>query len=794
MRTIAADILIPICTAFVAAATAAELTKKTAPVPIPGRFAKLCGGKLTGNKLAFTEIGVIAALQMIVFLVIDGILSAFTIGGLEQLPGSSGMDIFPMLLVSWLGFTAILFSLYGSKTRLHRFFSRTAIAAAVLLLAECFFFGAKSLTTAPRISMVSQITALENAEFSLADSMIQLNGDNAVIECMPGQDTRAIVIRLKKEDKNRMLQVTSAMKDDNFSRSFQQTDQRFIAGNGEVFTLNLDPYGRLHAVRLTFGNVGDPVTVYDIAEASAQPFVFMTARYLLLLLFAAAVTAVCVFGLHRVTYDRTNKKHRFVLAVITAACTVAPVLLFTHQDLIEYNLDRDVSNEDIFVKAFDAMQHGQSYLRMDVSPELAALSESEVYDNSVRNEAGIYYAWDHAFKDGKYYSYFGITPLITLYYPVYWLTHKLPTISWAINFFALFAAAFTCFAVIAGTNLLVKKPNFLLLCLSLPATVLTIGIFYTVACCGMYVLPLGAAICFLMLSLWQGFLACMTPKKKWKMYAHFACSGLALGLCAGARPSVAISAAIMIPLFLGILFRRDEKWMQKLLKAGAFALPLVAVVAGILVYNHARFGSYTDFGAEYQLTVSNIHANSLRLYAIPDGIYHYLLQPPELKGTFPFVAFSWIGLPNYERYRFTYSNMGILWVPMLALALVLLRTSCKGSYAETPQKGVTVLQKKALLLTGFAVAAVVAWMDFCLAGNGAQYIFDVAPVLGICAALVLLTTVKPETELRYRVTWLALVGSALMVILMMTAQRDGPVHENFPLLYQKTESLLAFWH
>ena len=119
MRTIAADILIPICTAFVAAATAAELTKKTAPVPMPGRFAKLCGGRLTGNKLAFTEIGITAALQMIAFLVIDGILSAFTSGGTAQLPGSSGMDIFPMLLVSWLGFTAILFALYGSKTRLH---------------------------------------------------------------------------------------------------------------------------------------------------------------------------------------------------------------------------------------------------------------------------------------------------------------------------------------------------------------------------------------------------------------------------------------------------------------------------------------------------------------------------------------------------------------------------------------------------------------------------------------------------------------------------------------------------
>ena len=167
------------------------------------------------------------------------------------------------------------------------------------------------------------------------------------------------------------------------------------------------------------------------------------------------------------------------------------------------------------------------------------MTEPELYDNSAREEAGISYEWDHAFKDGKYYSYFGITPIVTLYYPMYWLTHKLPTIRWAIMFYAVFAAAFTCLAEISGVTLLVRKPNFLMLCLSLPASVLAVGIFYTVQSYGMYVLPVAAAICFLMLTLWQGFSALMQQQKKWKMYVHFGLSGLALGLCAGARPSIA---------------------------------------------------------------------------------------------------------------------------------------------------------------------------------------------------------------------------------------------------------------
>ena len=169
-------------------------------------------------------------------------------------------------------------------------------------------------------------------------------------------------------------------------------------------------------------------------------------------------------------------------------------------------------------------------------------------------------------------------------------------------------------------------------------------------------------------------------------------------------------------------------------------------------------------------------------------------MPPEITGSFPFLSYSWQGLPNYERYRFTYWNIGVFWFPMLGAALILLRTACSGTLAETPQKTVTALQKKAVLLTGFAAACVVAWMDFCLAGNGAQYIFDIAPILCICSAIVLVTAAKPEAALRYRISALACAGTVLVVLLMLIGTREGPVHENYPLLYQNAESMLVFWH
>lgn len=791
MRTILADILIPICTMLVAAATAGELSKKTVPTISSKWFPKRIFGKLNGNPLAFTAIGVTAALQMILFLILDAVITAFTVSDAV----GSGMDFAAMLLVSVLGFTALLFALYqDSAQRCGKCIRKTAIAAVVLLLAECFVFGAKSLTANPKSQGVFLFAFGENAEPNESGT-IQLTGGNAYIEWVPSEGTRAVSVRMEKADISRMISVSAFILDDNFSVTYQQCDQRYVAGNGETFTLNLDPYGTLHSLKLNFDNIGEPITVHEVIESTAQPFGFMTARFLLLLLFVATLIFVYGFALHHVVYDSTKLTHRTVLALISIFCIWSPLLLAVPQNLFEYDLSKDVSGEDVFIKTFDALQHGQVHLRMDVSPELAALSESEVYDNSLREGEQIPYVWDHAFKDGKYYSYFGITPIVTLYYPMYWFTKRLPTMCWAITFFAMLASAFTCLTVISGVKLFVKKPNFLMLCLSLPASVVTVGVLYAVQNISVYVLPMISAICFLMLALWQAFEAvAYMAKKKWKMYAHFACSGLALGLCAGSRPTLAISAAVLIPLFLGVLMNRKEAWMQKLLKAAAFAIPLCAVVAGLFAYNYARFGSITDFGAAYQLSVSNINANVLRLYAIPDSIYHYMLQPPDFKGTFPFVAYSWQTLPNYDRYRFTYLNIGAFWIPMLALGALLLRSACTGSNAETPHQKVTALQKKAFLLIGFATAFAVTWIDFCLAGNGAQYVFDIAPILCICAVVIFLTVAKPEAELRYRVMWISLLCSVLLFMLILFGTREGSIHENYPLLYQYAESFFVFWH
>lgn len=795
MQTILCDLVIPAAAGAVSAGAAALAMKRAKQDAAP-KDAETLHRKRAPELRPFAALGAAALLQILFFLLLDGLLALFAVrapyAGMQ-----SGISVTARIITALLCDAAILAGFFAESLPLRKFLRRSAAAAAVLLLAECFVFNGKSLTKAPRYERTQAVNIIANAEFTNltgGEGLMQLSGGDAELECHPEQDVRAICFIAEKRNPNTMLHAKIEIKDSNFADDWKTADDRWFAGNGELCVLNLDPYAPLYAVKLSFPGLPEKnVTLLELDEANAQPFRFMNMRYLLLLLAAVIVIAVQGFSLHRVIFSGRRRWHKLLLTAVILLCTVSPLLFLPFSKSEPYKPNVIYPDADSYYLTFDAFWHGQVHLRVPVDETLSAMPEEQVYDASLRNAAEAVYRWDMAFRDGKYYSYFGVVPVLVLYFPYYWITGRPPLLENATMFFAVIAAALTCFALLAAVQLLVRKPNLLMLCMSLPAAVAAEGIFYCVHARAVYVLPVASGICFLMLCLWLALLAVRT-KTKWKAYLEYGFSGLALGLCAGSRPTLAISAAVLIPLFLGVLRSRKRTRTDKLICTAAFALPLLAAVAGLLFYNYLRFGSPLDFGTEYQLTVSNIHANKLRLYAIPDAVYHYLLQPMMLHLSYPFVTLTAEPIGQYERYRFAYLNCGVFAVPFFAAALILLRTSLSGSHAQTPFRRVTALQKRAFLLTGFVVICIVGWMDFCLAGSGMQYVFDLTPVMSICAAVILMTAADPESRLRYRLSAAACILTVCVIALLLIGNRESALHRNFPLLYEEAESMLAFWH
>ena len=89
---------------------------------------------------------------------------------------------------------------------------------------------------------------------------------------------------------------------------------------------------------------------------------------------------------------------------------------------VDYPMLNKVSDYDPYIQQFDAFKKGQLHLDWQVDEKLMALENP--YDPEQRK--GVDFLWDRAYYDGKYYSYFGITPIVTVMYPFYLLSGILP--------------------------------------------------------------------------------------------------------------------------------------------------------------------------------------------------------------------------------------------------------------------------------------------------------------------------------------------------------------------------------
>lgn len=128
-----------------------------------------------------------------------------------------------------------------------------------------------------------------------------------------------------------------------------------------------------------------------------------------------------------------DKVPRIVSVVMVAAalCMIVCILIYKTPDtaIIDYPLPNDVANYNCHVQQFDAFQKHQFHLNIVPDSRLAALDNP--YDSQLRNTSGIPYLWDRSYFNGKYYSYFGIAPLILAYEPLYIIFGKLPGIELA---------------------------------------------------------------------------------------------------------------------------------------------------------------------------------------------------------------------------------------------------------------------------------------------------------------------------------------------------------------------------
>ncbi len=272
---------------------------------------------------------------------------------------------------------------------------------------------------------------------------------------------------------------------------------------------------------------------------------------------------------------------------------------------------------------------GHLYMNRTPDPDLFSP------DPAVRARAP--YLLDASIYQGHYYLYFGITPVLLLFLPWAAVTgHGIP------ENFAAFLFATVGFLLMVALLWRLRRRYFPALGLAawsglvLAAGFCTVvpvalrhGLSYEVAICSAYA--------FTMLFFFSALRALEQPAAagRWLVLA-----GLSYALVFGSRANLAFSGLLLPGLAWAVwrLRRGPERTWPALQRAAlAAGLPAVLGVAGLLLYNHLRFGHPFEFGFRYQCG----EPAPGRLFA-PEYLWFnlrtYYFSWPEFSRYFPFFS------------------------------------------------------------------------------------------------------------------------------------------------------------
>ncbi|MBW3080771.1 hypothetical protein [Bifidobacterium saguinibicoloris] len=499
---------------------------------------------------------------------------------------------------------------------------------------------------------------------------------------------------------------------------------------------------------------GAVVPIDEVRPNVRVPFVF---DWLRVGVMAALALAVAVWRpgspLWRIRLDTSSRTQRwgFVallapIAVVTAAniawqLSYAWPLVFHAPGGYTYDFEQ-------YGYTAEALMHGRTWLDLTVPDALA--SASDPYDVDTRNRllaegvTPIY--WDHAFYQGRWYSYFGVLPAVLLFLPYRLLTGRTLPNAAAMHLLLFLALLGLWLLTIRLIARLAPRTSLAATLMALVFVPVAANFGYLCYRVNFYSVPFAASVALTSFGLWLWLGARtssrpLTPSDRWSVDGAPELSLPRLGLGAlciaanfGCRPTFCLAALLGFPLFwpqiraLASALAAGRASLPNALRApGVVAVSALVPVAPLMAYNHARFGSVFDFGNAYQLTVTDMTRFHEPVQDIPLAVGYYLFLPLRLGG-FPFVRISPTPFPEWS---FAEPMVGGLFVlcPLLALASVLpfLRRGWPSGSAPVRHMLLAMLPLGAGLTVFDAASAGLGWRYMC--DFGWLFAFAALPVM-----------------------------------------------------------------
>lgn len=558
-------------------------------------------------------------------------------------------------------------------------------------------------------------------------------------------------------------------------------------------TAYISSYGSASYIDITFSDLKNDLIISDFVINPSYEFSFDALRF-------AAIFIVLIFA-YVMKDGRAGKKLRegmtFGQAAIISVtlCTAAAVTVWIFGlsgetgTYIAYPLEWDIGSYSPYVQQFDAFMKGQLHLDVQPSEELLALENPYSYSE----RSGISYLFDRAFYGGKYYSYFGIAPILTVYFPIYFIFGMLPTDSSVMGIFSVMTAVFLPLAVIEWSKLRKKNMPWLSAVCGIGAYFASMVLLIQRGRSPFYYVASIAGTAFVSAFLFF-ILKALRSEKRYAKVIMMSLAGISFALGFLSRINSVLPAAFAVAAFViiyAVQSFKSKKIKPFIGKMAALGLPVAAAIAFSLWYNYARFGNPLQFGTDYQLTVADVSQYEIYAGGIFPAIFHYFIQPFAASTQFPFVQLDYLYFGDYGRSLYIDSSFGIFAVPFI---LSLLLSPALFKSGKIPKSG------KILLAVSLASFVVTAFADMCLGGVIFRYTSDVLLFAAFVSAVILLEFSalvhekhggEVSSAVKKGIT--AVTAATVAVSLAVAVSINGNLVSYDPDIYIAMREFFVFW-
>lgn len=492
-----------------------------------------------------------------------------------------------------------------------------SFGAAALLLFEVFFCNFVSFSlafpTAPKEQELSIAEVTVDGAAYGSDTIVVNAGESLVLNFDAIQsEVRTIYADISVENATKNT-IDISYTDETSSLSLRSgVHLNYINGNESSKYITCSLFGEVGQLHFSIHADSDSsVTIQKLAVNATIPFQFSWIRVLVILAFVYFLV-ILAYSVHMKLPCGKSRMFTYGSVFLTWEFLLLGVVLFllrgtdTVIDLLQ-NLDTNQINQEIV----DAFRAGQVNLLSEPSEELLALSNP--YDDSLRSASGAGYAWNYLLFDGKYYSYYGIGTVLTLFLPYNLITGSYFSSLWATLLYSLIGITFlslsyctlmkrffpkTSNGIALSGLIIVQSTSFVWYCV-------TIGNFYELAQVSGFAF-LTAGMFFLLRSgvLGEGKISCVNICLATTLFSIAVLCRVALALyCIVSLLFLYAGVRKIIRTSPEQTFRANRKPIVTFLLAAL--LPYVLIGSIQMVYNYLRFGSILDFGISYSLTIDD---------------------------------------------------------------------------------------------------------------------------------------------------------------------------------------------